>query len=891
MKKTYFVIILLVVCWGLWSETHIEGGAVDGFWVISGSPYYIDGDIFINDSETLTIQSGVEIIFSDNYQLNVSGRLLAVGTLMDSISWSVADTTGFSNIEIPDGGWGGIRFDYLCDDNEMSELGYCRLEYGKAVGELDIEVTGGAVFVDSCSNVVISNCTLINNTAVWGGAIACDNEASPTISNNTITNNITYNFTNHNGCGAGIFCNNGSCPIIEGNLIADNISDDNGGGICAFYGAAPQILNNIIRDNTTEEGGGIIFGTSGMGTISGNIITGNSASFDGGGLCFSGAFDAVVENNYLAGNSSFWGGGMSFFKSSTISVTDNVIENNTATIGGGISDTEESNFGINISGNSVRNNEAIAYGGGVSWSCSGLEIDSANRNSVYENNAMLGDDLFLPYFTEEVYLDTFTVMIPTSAHVSPANSLSFDIMNSIYTQIDADIYVSPEGDDGNSGLSAEEPFRTINQAIRLIYPGDGELTIHLGEGIYDNQTDGENFPVMGINHVNIAGAGAEETIIDAEGCNSAFYYQGIEAAKLSDLTAKNTSPVDNMYYWEIYSSAICARNSNLILENLILCDNDGGTAGGGLNVLDSSECNLENVKITGNMAEMYGGGIYCGSDSKVTLNKCEVTGNQVLVEWSSSGPAICCGDSSEVVVTNSTLADNTSLAGGSIFIAENCTLRMVNSICRNEVLHEVFIEQYAGFDNPVMIAYSNITAGIEGIAVPNGAVVNWEEGNIDAEPEFVDPEIGDYELALDSPCVDSGIDWLEWNEEVLVDLDADDYYGIAPDMGCYEYGMSDVDDDGIIPADNYLMNYPNPFNPETTIAFYVPQAGKVELGVYNVKGQKVKTLINEKCEAGEQQVIWQGTDSAGRKVSTGVYFFRLDIEGQRRQLRKSVLMK
>jgi len=56
------------------------------------------------------------------------------------------------------------------------------------------------------------------------------------------------------------------------------------------------------------------------------------------------------------------------------------------------------------------------------------------------------------------------------------------------------------------------------------------------------------------------------------------------------------------------------------------------------------------------------------------------------------------------------------------------------------------------------------------------------------------------------------------------------------------------------------------------------QTGKVELTVYNVKGQKVSMLFNEELAAGEQKIIWQGTDNEGRKVSSGIYFVRLQSD-------------
>jgi predicted outer membrane repeat protein len=890
MKRAIIFLTLLAIVGMVYSDTNIAGGEVSGIWAADGSPYLIQGDISVTDESSLFISAGVEIIFSANYELSVSGQLVAEGTLGDSIYWTVADTTGFSDVTIPDGGWGGILFDYHCDDNEASLLNYCHLEFGKAVGELDIEITGGAVFVDSCSNVVISNCTLTNNIAVWGGAIGCNNEASPTISHNTITNNFTYNFTNHNGCGAGVFCNSDSSPLIEANLIANNIAQDNGGAICSFYGSNPSIIDNIICDNTTQEGGGIILGTNGMATITGNIITGNTASFDGGAICFSGAIYGVVENNYIAENSSFWGGGLSFFKSYNVAVIDNIIEYNSATLGGGVSDTEEFNFDIALAGNSIRYNTSANLGGGILWCCHGLSLDADNLNSVYNNSARVGDDLYIMNIEETVCLDTFTVLSPTSAHVYPVDALEFEIANSIYDQVDADVYVSPEGDNANSGLSADEALQTIDQAVRIINPLDLERTVHLAAGTYSGENSGEVFPIMGISNVNIMGAGAEETILDAESNNSHFYFSGIDTAVLSDFTIINANP-ENGLYWPVYRGSIYLDDSNVRLEEMIIRDNYGGTVGGGVNLVNNSLCELYNVKITDNTAELNGGAIYCSTDSEVRLTECELTGNQVEVDWEYAGSAICCVDSSKAVLINCTLADNFALAGGCIIIDENSTMTMVNSICWNDSPAEIYIGQEADFDQPVAIAYSNLRGGSEGIETPEGGEYEWLEGNIDSQPLFINPEEGNYELSENSFCIDRGTDWFEWNEEVLVDLAVSEYHGEAPDMGCYEYGMTAIDEFKIENVKCKMSNYPNPFNPETTIAFYVQQTGKVELAVYNVKGQKVSTLINEELAAGEQKIVWQGTDNEGHKVSSGIYFIRLNIDGQGGQWRKSVLMK
>jgi hypothetical protein len=74
------------------------------------------------------------------------------------------------------------------------------------------------------------------------------------------------------------------------------------------------------------------------------------------------------------------------------------------------------------------------------------------------------------------------------------------------------------------------------------------------------------------------------------------------------------------------------------------------------------------------------------------------------------------------------------------------------------------------------------------------------------------------------------------------------------------------------------QNYPNPFNPTTEVPFALPVAGHVELTVFNVLGQKVTTLANGEFPAGNHTVTWDGHDSDGQQVSSGVYFYRISTE-------------
>ncbi|MBW6516502.1 MAG: immune inhibitor A [Candidatus Cloacimonetes bacterium] len=94
-------------------------------------------------------------------------------------------------------------------------------------------------------------------------------------------------------------------------------------------------------------------------------------------------------------------------------------------------------------------------------------------------------------------------------------------------------------------------------------------------------------------------------------------------------------------------------------------------------------------------------------------------------------------------------------------------------------------------------------------------------------------------------------------------------------------GYSDVDEI-LIPSNDVLTvtNYPNPFNPETIIKMNLPHASHVKLSVYNVKGQLVKVLVDDYLNAGTHQTVWNGTDNRGINVSSGLYFYSLESDGQ-----------
>ncbi len=101
-----------------------------------------------------------------------------------------------------------------------------------------------------------------------------------------------------------------------------------------------------------------------------------------------------------------------------------------------------------------------------------------------------------------------------------------------------------------------------------------------------------------------------------------------------------------------------------------------------------------------------------------------------------------------------------------------------------------------------------------------------------------------------------------------------------------------IDDKEITAPNDFIMsqNYPNPFNSATTIDYSIPRQLPVTIDIYNLLGQKVKSIIDEVKPAGNYTAIWDGTDSNNRSASTGVYYYRISA-GNMTDVKKLVLLK
>ena len=455
---------------------------------------------------------------------------------------------------------------------------------------------------------------------------------------------------------------------------------------------------------------------------------------------------------------------------------------------------------------------------------------------------------------------------------------------------------------------------TIQEGIDVAVDGDTVL-VQPDTYIENINYNGNNITVASLFLTTQDTTYISQTIIDGDSCGSVvtFISGEDETAILIGLTITNGD--------EEAGSGIYCENSSPKLQNLIITGNYAGF-GGGICCWDNSSPTLTSVTITGNSAN-EGGGIHCDSSSPI-LENVTITGNSVVghgggIDCALSnlsldnvtitgnlayqGGGIHCHSSSPIL-ENVTITDNSATFSGGIYCLVNANPTLMNCILWNDFPEEIYFCE--GFDpNSSTISYSDIQGGEAGIVTNSNGTVYWLEGNIDEDPLFVGTREHPYSLQENSPCIDAGTpdttglslpSWDIIGNLRIWDGDGD---GIAViDMGAYEYGAPpyvDVDDCQLSIVDFQLYNYPNPFNPSTTISFQFSneqnqQNEQTKLEIYNVKGQKVKTLMNERLEAGKHTVVWNGRDSNDKQVSSGIYFYKLKA-GDFQKVRKMLLMK
>lgn len=104
-------------------------------------------------------------------------------------------------------------------------------------------------------------------------------------------------------------------------------------------------------------------------------------------------------------------------------------------------------------------------------------------------------------------------------------------------------------------------------------------------------------------------------------------------------------------------------------------------------------------------------------------------------------------------------------------------------------------------------------------------------------------------------------------------------------------GLVSIDDSyGLIAPISFISNFPNPFNPYTTISFELNKSGITKIEILNIKGELVKTIIETTLSAGSHKIEWNGRDNEGNSTASGVYYCKISINGEQ-NFNKMLLLK
>jgi len=261
----------------------------------------------------------------------------------------------------------------------------------------------------------------------------------------------------------------------------------------------------------------------------------------------------------------------------------------------------------------------------------------------------------------------------------------------------------------------------------------------------------------------------------------------------------------------------------------------------------------------------------------------------------------------EMNITNCTFAGHTG-NGEALMVNGNVTIS--NSIFYNNRSVEIAINPMDGTGIPTTLTLNNnlIRNGYSDIWQGIASTVNYSDSNITGNPLFYG---GDditnpayYGLSEYSPCINSGTpdtlglflpsydlagNWRVWDGRI--------------DMGCYEYGSLPYVgiDDPLTPAlqNGFLSAYPNPFTAFTNLKVILPsklddsmpRVSTASIAIYNIKGQKVKSISLDPNKTIEQYTYWDGRDAGGKKCSSGIYFLNLSVDGKRCLNKKVTLFR
>jgi hypothetical protein len=293
------------------------------------------------------------------------------------------------------------------------------------------------------------------------------------------------------------------------------------------------------------------------------------------------------------------------------------------------------------------------------------------------------------------------------------------------------------------------------------YRGPGNREIDLaGRAITVCSIEPDNFRI------------ADSTIIDCEIAGRGFIFRTGEDANsvVSGLTIINGHSL-------LGGAIYCRNKSSPTISNCAIIGNSA-TLGGGVACSGGSQPTINNCTINSNSGSMGGGAIYCNTGGPTISNS--LISNNVAP----AGGGISCA-LSNLVVRNCTFSSNDASRGGGIYCYNSSNVTIENSILWGNTSKnrpQILVSK-SGNVSSLTVSHCNMQGGEPAAIVEEGCTLNWDDGNLDAEPMFVTGPLGDYYLDPNSSCVNAG-------NVLAANLDLDEFSTRAD--GLDESGIVDM---------------------------------------------------------------------------------------------------
>lgn len=642
------------------------------------------------------------------------------------------------------------------------------------------------------------------------------------------------------------------------------------------------------------------------------------------------------------------GGGICVVNATNISITNCLIIDNRASKGGGVNVQWGS---VILQGSIIKSNYASFFAGGLNVEVSGLTFDNINRCSVYNNYAGFANDILCSdtHMMIYVYLNMATLNPTTDYYIRYIQNSSnytegfgiIDIQTGYRTEENHDIFLAPNGDDANDGLSPATPRKSIANALLAIASDSlNQKSIYLAPGTYSSN-DGQVFPLNLKSYVNLIGdvntppilenLSYERTITANHACymslsNLILEHGDFIPIRIFTNTKSDNSKISNITFnpataisyagLQVYgstcdiegiklvglsslcNSGIAFQSSNGNIRNCSIndCHNTGGIDYFMYDVFDATFDSLlviENLSVTNCTDSFYDVAIFSigflNSDNPILRMSDVLVANNTSLQQS---PIVIDGiNISPAVITNCSFVNNSSSNAYALKIGGN--LKISNCLFDNNTQQEVYVRTVLGNTSDVTFSNNLIRGYPNTVVISPSNQVTFNPFNFSAEPSFSGTDWTDplsYRLNYNSPCINAGTPDTTGLYLPAFDLFGNPriYNGII-DIGCNEWDGTEAADNPIA-DDTGLTCYPNPFKDNTTFSYNLPEKQPVQLGIYNLKGQKVKTLVGGEQSKGKHSIVWDGTDHTGKRVSAGIYFYKL-VSGSQVITRKLMLMK